>query len=145
MNEYKYRAIKIIEEKNKAAQNLNSVTNKFFTHLTTILLIFLGLVIQLQPDRNHQDIAWLTYLAGVVLLVLCMIFCLIVLYGEIFLAREIHRIHWRKLQDYIENQGQLDLKISNAHKSSIFLWSEKLALVMLAFSLVCIIAYIAVR
>ena len=130
-----------IENKNNSFEQLNVAISKFFTHLTTILVIFLGLIAQMKPQENLENLPYHLYRVLICLLVLCLLFCVLVLYGEISLERKNNQIRQRILLEYIDSDGAKKNQTGKAKKLRVFYISEILALVFFALSLICFLAY----
>lgn len=145
MDNYKKGAIERIENRNKSFFELNATINKFFTHLTTVLLLFLGLIVQLRPQENQQNASSQIFLLLVCLIVLSALSSITVLYGEISVGRKSYRIYDRMLREYVENKGQTETKIKTAVRYKVFEYAEIFALVFLVLSLVCLVVYIYLR
>lgn len=139
---YKSGAIRKIKKRNESVFELNKTINKFFTHLTTVLLLFLGLIVQMRPEKNGTETSFRLFLLLICLLVMCLFCCIAVLYSEIIVSRKIHQQNHRELELYIENDGEILSEINVVGRHKFFEWAEKLALLFLVFSLLTLILYV---
>ena len=142
---YKRGVISIIEKKNESLDRLGSELSTFFRHLTTILLIYLGLIVHLISAENQQHPSHHLLLLTICLTVACVLFSVAVLYERVYHARMRSQARQKQLKRYIDNEGETKFRIQMVDNNKIFLFFEKAALVMFSLSLVSLVIYAVLK
>ena len=136
---------KKIDDTNDAFKNLNNAVVKFYSLLTSILLVFLGLTFGLKSNEDQQELSFYLFWAMIFLLVLCLLCSITVLYGEIKILRDLYHLCRNSLLQYYQSQGKEDVPLNVAEYHKIFEWAQVAALVFLVLSLICLVIYIYIR
>lgn len=126
----------------KSVDKLNTTLTTFFTHLVTVLIGFTGLLIGLKPKEFNNICSKYFFISSLILMILCIIFSLITLYGNVSFARKESSANFDILKEFFESKGVNKNQVKSVLPSKLYKISEVISLTLIALSLIDLILYV---
>lgn len=132
---------KIIDELVNLELEKSKIKYSFFSKLTTIILGFLGLLVSLKSEDNFSEFSELFFFLTILLLGLCVLCSVGVQYSELHYANESIVEYKKKATEYIQDIAKSNSIYVTTKISKFYQFVEKLAIVFLILSILCLIVY----
>lgn len=134
-------SIKIIDELVNLELEKSKIKYSFFSKLTPIILGFLGLLVSLKSKDNLSEVSELFFFLTVLLLGLCVLCSVGVQYSELHYANESIVDYKNKATEYIQGKTESKSIYVTTKVSKFYSFVEKLTIVFLILSILCLIVY----